>query len=80
MRKAQSTGASQVKRVGALQWMGGIKAEFKKITWTTREELKSYTKIVIGATFAVGLGIYLVDLGIQGILSGLSALVKAIVS
>ena len=44
------------------------KEELKRISWTSKEELKSLTKIVIGATFAFGLGIYLVDLVIKGVL------------
>ena len=80
VRKAQSTTASPAKRKGVLDWLGGVKAEFKKISWTSREELKSYTKIVVGATFVVGIGLYIIDLCIQGVLSGLSALVKTIVS
>ena len=66
------------KRVAIGSWLGEVKEEFKKITWTNKEELKLYTKIVVGATFIVGLGIYLLDLAAQGTLSGVGALVKAI--
>jgi preprotein translocase subunit SecE len=51
-----------------------LKEELKKITWTSKEELKFCTKVVIGATFVFGIGIYLVDLLIKGILMGLSSL------
>lgn len=50
------------------QWqgfLGDVKSEFKKITWTDSEELVSYTKIVIVATFLLGMGIYVMDLAIQ---------------
>jgi preprotein translocase subunit SecE len=40
--------------------------ELKKVSWTTKEELKLFTKIVVGATFILGLGIYVVDLMIKG--------------
>lgn len=63
-----------------MEWFGEVKQEVKKITWTTKEELILFTKVTVGMTFAVGLGIYLVDLLIQSGLSGVSALVKAIIS
>jgi preprotein translocase SecE subunit len=43
-----------------------VQEEMKKVSWTTKEELKSSTKIVIAATFALGLGIYIADLLIRG--------------
>lgn len=59
--------------------LSSIKSELKKITWTDKDELKSYTKIVISATFLLGMGIYLADLLIQAFLYGLGSLVKMIV-
>lgn len=61
------------------QWrnfLGDIKDEFKKISWTSPEELRSYTKIVVAGTFLLGMGIYLMDLTIQGVLSGLNFLMR----
>jgi preprotein translocase subunit SecE len=58
------------------EFVGDIKSEINKITWTSREELLVYTKIVIGATFAFGMSIYILDLMIQGILSGLNLLLN----
>jgi preprotein translocase subunit SecE len=37
------------------------KAEMKKVTWPTREELKESTKIVIVATFVVTVFVGIVD-------------------
>lgn len=59
--------------------LGEMKTEFKKITWTEPEALRTYTKVVVGATFAVGLGIYLVDLGIQFALATLEFIVKGLI-
>lgn len=53
-----------------------IKSEINKITWTSREELLVYTKIVVGATFVFGMSIYLLDLVIQGTLGGLNLLLS----
>ena len=55
-----------------------LKEELKKVTWTTKEELIFFTKIVVGATFILGLGIYAVDLSIKGVLNGFAALVHLI--
>lgn len=71
--KAQETPITSAK---VFDFIGDVKAELKKINWTSPEELKVYTKVVVGATFFLGLGLYLVDLFIQGFLGGLSAIVR----
>jgi preprotein translocase subunit SecE len=55
-----------------------LKAELRKVSWTTKEELKFSTKAVISATFVLGLGIYLVDLVIKGCLDFISVAVHFI--
>ncbi len=55
-----------------------FKEELKKITWTTQEELKVCTKVVLGSIFALGVGIYAIDLSIRGILEGFSQLAHLI--
>ena len=63
------------------QWqdaLGNIKDEFRKISWTNPDELITYTKIVVIGTFCFGMGIYLMDLMIQGVLSGLGAIMRLI--
>lgn len=67
--------------VKAGQWqnvLGDIKDEFSKISWTNPSELLAYTKIVVIGTFFFGMGIYLMDLLIQGVLSGLGAFIRLI--
>ncbi|MBS4168863.1 preprotein translocase subunit SecE [Parachlamydia sp. AcF125] len=59
-------------------FLENIKAEFQKITWTSQEELLAYAKIVVGATFAFGIGIYIMDVFIQTILAGLGNVVHLI--
>lgn len=56
-----------------------LKEELKRVSWTSREELFLSTKIVVGATFAFGFGVYLVDLVVQGSLNGLHALIFKVV-
>ena len=43
---------------GAFDYLEDIKAEFKKVSWTSREELQVYTKVVVGATFVFGMSVY----------------------
>ncbi len=50
--------------------------EIKKITWTTKEELITLTKIVLGATLVFGFAVYFVDLVIRGCLEIIGQLVR----
>ena len=43
------------------KFLSETKAEMRKVTWPTREELKGSTKIVIIATFIVTLFIGVID-------------------
>jgi preprotein translocase subunit SecE len=60
----------------ATEFVSDVKAEINKIDWTNRSELIAYTKIVVGATFIVGMAIYGLDLSIQTVLSGLTSLLQ----
>lgn len=62
----------------AADFVGEVKAEIQRVNWTSWEELKVYTQIVVGATFVFGMGLYLTDLAIQTVLNGLSAIVRLI--
>lgn len=59
-------------------FLSQVKTEFKKITWTSKEELKSYTQIVVAATLFCGFGVYFMDLAIRSFLSGLGLFVRVI--
>lgn len=62
-------------KIGILQ---GLKDELKKVSWTSKEELKTCTKIVVGSTVLCGFGIYLVDLLVKGSLDGVHVIVRRI--
>lgn len=66
------------KKWRARNFIEEIKKEFHQITWTDKEELFAYTKIVVGATFALGLGVYGVDLVIQSVMNTLTWLTRII--
>lgn len=61
-----------------LGYVRELKEEMKRVTWTSKEELILFTKIVVGATFLFGLGIYGVDLLIKGVLTGIGSLIHLI--
>lgn len=62
----------------AVAFFGEVKGELKKVDWTSKDELKVYTKVVLASTFLFGFFIYLVDLTIQGGLFGIHSIVRAI--
>ncbi|MCI5051881.1 MAG: preprotein translocase subunit SecE [Simkaniaceae bacterium] len=63
----------KAKRFGYLE---ELKQELKKVSWTSKSELIHCTKIVIGTTFAFGLGIYVADLCIRGAINSLNTVVQ----
>lgn len=54
------------RREPKVSFFSGIKEELKKISWTTKAELFFFTKVVVIATFAFGMGIYMIDLIVKG--------------
>lgn len=68
---ATATKPETSKSLNIIEFVSGIKDEFGKITWTSPDELRTYTKIVVGTTFALGMGIYCIDFCIQLTLSAL---------
>lgn len=59
-------------------FVANLKAEVFKVQWTSKEELITYAKIVVITTFVFGMSIYFMDLIIQGLLTGLSFLLRLI--
>ncbi len=55
-----------------------VQQEFKKISWTSKEELILSTKIVIISTFLFALGIYIADISIKSVFSLISNLARLI--
>jgi preprotein translocase subunit SecE len=75
---AKETRDSSVTGTKTRDFLADIKSELSKISWTTPEELRTYTKIVIAATFLFGMGVYFVDLIIQIVLSALESIIRLI--
>ena len=59
-------------------YLAELKKELRQVTWTSKDELILFAKIVVGATFAFGLGIYGIDLLIKGCLTGFKTLIHLI--
>jgi preprotein translocase subunit SecE len=59
-------------------FVGDVKEELRKISWTSPDELRVYTQITIGATLVLGLGIYFIDILIQLTLMSFSNVVRFI--
>jgi preprotein translocase subunit SecE len=80
VKKSRSEAAARaINGKKAIEFVGDVKQELKKVDWTSKEELKVYTKIVLASTFLFGMLVYIIDLVVQGVLGGISFLVKAMI-
>lgn len=76
--RKQDNNAQVTKQAAALEkfklrdWIESLKTEIRSIHWTSKEELRVYTQIVVGATFFFGMGVYLIDVVIHGVMNLLS--------
>lgn len=73
----QTVSSAEVRPQAKLfRFIGELKEELKKVSWTTKAELIFCTKVVIGATLILGFGIYFADLAIKGVLDAIGAFVR----
>lgn len=47
----------------------GVKAELKKVIWPNKKELINYTGVVILISVLIAIVVYVLDVGIHGVLS-----------
>jgi len=73
---ARGRSLGNVEAVG--RFIGDVKEECKKMTWTSAGEMQSYAMIVVCMTFFFGMAIYFVDLVVQLFLHILSSLFRLI--
>lgn len=76
LKNTHSTAADKASRKKTVEFVGEVKQELKKIDWTSKDELKAYTKIVLVSTFLFGMAIYFIDLIIQSVLNSFSFIVR----
>ncbi len=62
-----------------LNFFRAVQAELKKVSWTTKEEIITFTKIILGATFVFALAIYFADLIVRSTLNFISLISKLII-
>ena len=55
-----------------------VQKELKKVNWTTKKELKTLTKVVLGSAILFGFGIYIVDVCIGETLNVIRFLTRLI--
>ena len=56
---------AKVEKAPKTSWFEGLKAEFKKISWPTKESLVRQTTAVIAVSVVIGLMIAIMDTFIQ---------------
>ncbi len=80
LKKAQNSSQEDVtsKAEQARDFITNIKSEVRHISWTSREDLITYTKIVVAMTFLFGMSIYFMDITIQTLLHGLNLILRFI--
>lgn len=76
--KRSQSQQSAVSGKEVFSFIGDVKSEFKKISWTDKEELKTYTKVVVAFTFLFGISALFVDVIIQQTLAGFNGLIRLI--
>lgn len=58
---AKKPAASRLNVEGAQKFFRGVGSELKKVHWPTRQEVTTYTGVVVAAVVIVGFLIFLVD-------------------
>jgi preprotein translocase subunit SecE len=76
VKKGRSSASAKAEGQKVVAFVGDVKQELRRVEWTSKEELKSYTKIVLLSTFVLGMFIYFADLMIQGFLGGFNLFFK----
>lgn len=64
----------KIRAVEAIRFFGEVKREVRRIDWPGSQELRSSTKVVVGAMLLAGFVTYGVDLILQGAIHSLNAL------
>ncbi|MBR6487272.1 MAG: preprotein translocase subunit SecE [Clostridiales bacterium] len=71
-KQAQNKGKSQgKKRTGLIAYLKGVRQEFKKVVWPTREELTTDTIVVFACVIFFAVAFWLIDTGFLAALKGI---------
>lgn len=74
----KSQASQNVKRKSLFLFIQEMKDEMKKVSWTSKEELRFSTKLVILSMFIFGFSVYLVDFIVKGFLEAFKTAVHFI--
>jgi preprotein translocase subunit SecE len=69
-KKSQSS-KKQEKKGGLLAYLRGVRQEFKKVVWPTRETLTTDTIVVFACVIFFAVGFWLIDTGFLAALKGI---------
>ncbi len=76
LNTARKKGAKTKEKKGAGVFFRDMKEEMARVSWTTQDELRNCTKIVVTSIFAFGIGVYVADLFIRFFLSGVAQVAR----
>ena len=62
---------SSKKKGGIIAYLRGVRQEFRKVVWPTREELTTDTIVVIGCVIFFAVAFWLIDTGFLAALKGI---------
>ena len=69
--KKQSQNKNSKKKGGIIAYLRGVRQEFRKVVWPTREELTTDTIVVIGCVIFFAVAFWLIDTGFLAALKGI---------
>ena len=69
--KKQSQSKGKKSEGGLLSYLRGVRQEFRKVVWPTREELTTDTIVVVACVAFFALAFWLVDTGFLAALKGI---------
>jgi preprotein translocase subunit SecE len=69
-KKSQNS-KNQGKKGGLLAYLRGVRQEFSKVVWPTREELTTNTIVVFGCVIFFAAAFWLIDTGFLAALKGI---------
>ena len=70
-KQSQNQNKGGKKNGGLIAYLRGVRQEFRKVVWPTREELTTDTIVVIGCVIFFAVSFWLIDTGFLAALKGI---------
>ena len=70
-KQSQNKNSQTKKKGGLIAYLKGVKQEFSKVVWPTREELTTDTVVVFACVIFFAVAFWLIDTGFLAALKGL---------